>query len=171
MLMRKIRTFAPHVIFTHRTNDYHPDHRACGQLVMDCAYMVRVPLFCPDTPCPAYEPAILSVWDHFTRPLPFQLDLVVPIDPFVEQKMEGCLCHESQFYEWLPHINGWTDIQAAQTREEKTRLLKQILDDRFQQEAKLYPELLPEGTKYAESFQWNEYGAPLTDDLRRAMTE
>ena len=30
---------------------------------------------------------------------------------------------------------------------------------------------LPEGTRYAESFQWNEYGAQLTDELRRAMTE
>ena len=170
-LMRQIREFAPHVIFTHRTNDYHPDHRACGQLVMDCAYMVRVPLFCPEVPCPAHEPAILSVWDNFTRPLPFQPDLVVPIDPFVEKKIEGCLCHTSQFYEWLPHINGWTEIQAAETKEEKTRLLKEILYDRFELEAKLYPELLPEGTKYAESFQWNEYGAALTDELRRVITE
>ena len=170
-LINYIREFNPDIIFTHRTNDYHPDHRACGQLVMDCAYMVRVPLFCPDTPCPAYEPAILSVWDGFTRPLPFVPDLVVPIDPFVEQKMDGCLCHESQFYEWLPHINGWTEIQAAQTREEKTRMLKEILYDRFAQEAKMYPQQLPEGTQYAESFQWNEYGAPLSDELRRVMTE
>lgn len=168
-LMRAIREFAPHVIFTHRTNDYHPDHRACGQLVMDCAYMINVPLFCPDVPCPPYGPVILSVWDSFTRPLPFQPDLVVPIDPFTEQKIAGCLCHVSQFYEWLPHINGWFHIQNADTAEEKTRLLKDLLYERFSREAKLYAQQLPEGTQYAESFQWNEYGAPLTDALRRTI--
>lgn len=168
-LMGVIREFAPHVIFTHRTNDYHPDHRACGQLVMDCAYMVRVPLFCPDIPCPSYEPVILSVWDGFTRPLPFQSDLVVPIDPFVEKKIDGCLCHVSQFYEWLPHINGWGNIQAAATFEEKDALLRAYLNERFKQEAQLYPDKLPEGAQYAESFQWNEYGAPLTEELRLAI--
>ena len=170
-LMRVIREFAPHVIFTHRTNDYHPDHRACGQLVMDCAYMINVPLFCPDVPCPSYGPVMLSVWDSFTRPLPFQPDLVVSIDPFVEQKIAGCLCHVSQFYEWLPFINGWESIQAAPTFEEKTKLLQAYLRERFTHEAALYPQMLPEGTQYAESFQWNEYGAPLTDTLRRILTE
>lgn len=168
-LMGKIREFAPHVIFTHRTNDYHPDHRACGQLVMDCAYMVRVPLFCPEIPCPSYEPVILSVWDSFTRPLPFQPDLVVPSDRYVEEKISACLCHVSQFYEWLPHINGWSEIQTAATFEEKRKLLRDYLRERFTLEASLYPQMLPEGTRYVESFQWNEYGAPLTDTLRRVI--
>lgn len=171
MLMREIRAFAPHVILTHRTNDYHPDHRACGQLVTDCAYMINVPLFCPESPCPPYAPVILSMWDPFTRPLPFQPDLAVPIDSYVEQKAAGCLCHVSQFYEWLPHINGWTQIQAAPTFEEKTQLLKNYLYDRFANEVRLYPEQMPEGVQYAETFQWNEYGAPLTEELRRIMTE
>lgn len=171
MLMRQIRIFAPHVILTHRTNDYHPDHRACGQLVMDCAYLVNVPLFCPESPCPPYAPVILSVWDSFTRPLPFQPDLVVPIDAYVEKKLSGCLCHVSQFYEWLPHINGWTQIQAAPTFEEKTKLLSEYLMDRFANEVRMYPQQMPEGVKYAEVFQWNEYGAPLTEELRRVITE
>ena len=68
-MTRYIREAAPDVIITHRTNDYHPDHRACGQLVMDCAYMINVPLFCPDVPCPPYGPVILSVWDSFSETL------------------------------------------------------------------------------------------------------
>ena len=171
ILMREIRDFAPHVILTHRTNDYHPDHRACGQLVMDCAYLVNVPLFCPDRPCPPHAPAILSVWDHFSRPLPFSPDVVVPIDDEVEKKIDGTLCHVSQFYEWLPYIEGWAEVNAAQTFEEKTALLRALLRERFAGEAELYPSLMPGGVRFAETFEWNEYGAPLTEELRRAMTE
>lgn len=171
MLVREIRDYAPHVILTHRTVDYHPDHRACGQLVMDCAYMVNVPLFCPDVPCLPYAPVILSVWDRFARPQPFQPNLIVPIDDLVEQKIDGVLCHVSQFYEWLPHIEGWTDIEAALSFEEKTALLRDHLRSRFSGEARMYPQLMPEGVGYAETFEWNEYGAELTDALRRAMAE
>ena len=171
MLIREIRRFAPHVILTHRTVDYHPDHRACGQLVMDCAYMIGVPLFCPDTPCPPHAPAMLSMWDPFTRPLPFAPDVVVPVDDLVEKKIEGTLCHVSQFYEWLPYIEGWTEVNAAQTFEGKTAALHKYLRERFADEANQYPQLMPEGVHFAETFEWNEYGAPLTDELRRAMTE
>ena len=171
MLVREIRAFAPHVILTHRTVDYHPDHRACGQLVMDCAYMINVPLFCPDAPCPPHAPAILSVWDRFKKPLPFAPDIVVPIDDLVERKIDGALCHVSQFYEWLAFIEGWTPVMDAPTFEEKTALLRRSLRARFATEAGLYPELMPEGVRFAEVFEWNEYGAPLTQELRRAMTE
>ena len=171
MLMREIRAYDPHVILTHRTVDYHPDHRACGQLVMDCAYLVNVPLFCPDVPCPPHAPVILSMWDSFSRPLPFSPDLIVPIDDVVDKKIESCLCHVSQFYEWLPHINGWTQIRDAVTFEEKTCLLRQYLRDGFANEPRIYAEKMPEGVHYAETFEWNEYGAPLDDELRRVMTE
>ena len=170
ILIREIRAFAPHVILTHRNVDYHPDHRVCGQLVMDSAYMMNVPLCCPDVPCPQIVPAILSVWDGFTRPAPFQPDVFVPVDDFVERKIDAVLCHVSQFYEWLPYIEGWTAIQAADSMEKKTALLRDMLHSRFAREARLYPGMCPEGVRYAETFEWNEYGAELTDELRRAMT-
>lgn len=170
MLIREIRRFAPHVILTHRTADYHPDHRACGRLVMDSAYMVNVPLCCEDTPCPPHAPVILSVWDRFARPAPFYPDVVVPIDDLVEKKIDGTLCHVSQFYEWLPYIDGWTEIQNAPTFEAKTALLREHLRGRFSREARLYPELMPAGVQFAETFEWNEYGAALTDELRRVMS-
>ena len=171
MLIREIRRYSPHVILTHRTVDYHPDHRACGQLVMDCSYMVNVPLFCPDVPCPPHTPAILSVWDRFARPLPFCPDVIVPIDDLVERKIDSTLCHVSQFYEWLPHVEGWTDILEAASFQEKTGLLRRQLRNRFAAEAKLYAQQMPDGVCYAETFEWNEYGAALTPALRRAMTE
>lgn len=171
MLIREIRRFAPHVIVTHRTGDYHPDHRACGQLVMDSSYMVNVPLVCPDVPCPPYAPVILSAWDRFTCPQPFSPTLIVPIDDLVEKKIDGVLCHVSQFYEWLAYIEGWMDVSGAPDFETKTILLRERLRRRFAGEAQLYADHIPAGVQYAETFEWNEYGAALTGELRRAMTE
>ena len=171
MLMRRIREIAPDVILTHRTCDYHPDHRACGQLVMDCSYLVGVPLFCPEVPALRKAPVILSMWDHFTNPVPFRADLCVPIDDVVECKIDATLSHVSQFYEWLPWIGGWDDIENAPTFEEKTELLHKQMHNRFSRPAKLYPDKLPEGTQYAEAFEWNEYGGALTDELAEVMTK
>ena len=67
----------PDVIITHRSCDYHPDHRACGQLVCDCSYMVGVPLFCPDVPALRKAPVILFTEDRFTQPAPFRADIAV----------------------------------------------------------------------------------------------
>ena len=170
MLMKRIREIAPDVILTHRTCDYHPDHRACGQLVMDCSYLVGVPLFCPEAPALRKAPVILSLWDEFTSPAPFRADVCVPIDDVVQQKLQATLCHVSQFYEWLPWIGHWEDVESASTLEAKTQLLKQRLMADFSIAARLYPDKLPQGTRYAEAFEWNEYGGALTDELRQIMT-
>ena len=138
---------------------------------MDCSYMVKVPLFCPDAPCPAKTPVILSAWDRFQKPLPFQPDVLVPYDHLVDTKIKGCMSHVSQFYEWLPYVGNWENILAAPTFEEKTTLLWDYFYNRFSNCARLYPERIPAGSTYVEAFEWNEYGAPLDDALRRAMTE
>ena len=169
MLMREIRAYAPDVIITHRSCDYHPDHRACGQLVTDCSYLVSVPLYCPEAPVPQTVPVILSMWDAFTRPTPFRADVAVPIDDVIEQKLTGMLSHVSQFYEWLPWCDRWTEVLEAQTFEEKTTVLRRLQRERFARVAQTCQQLLPPGTKYAEAFEWNEYGAPLTEELRQLM--
>ena len=50
LVIREIRAFRPDLVLTHRPNDYHPDHRAVGQVVQDASYMVTVPLVAPDVP-------------------------------------------------------------------------------------------------------------------------
>ena len=42
---RIIRLHNADMVFTHRPNDYHPDHRYTAQVVQDAAYMVMVPSF------------------------------------------------------------------------------------------------------------------------------
>ena len=65
---RMIREFSPHLVFTHRIYDYHADHRATGTLVMDSAYLLGVPLWCPETPIPTVKPAIYFLRDTFIQP-------------------------------------------------------------------------------------------------------
>ncbi|MCU1490528.1 MAG: hypothetical protein JWM85_1933, partial [Acidimicrobiaceae bacterium] len=74
---RAIREFAPDVIVTHRTNDYHPDHRYTGVLVQDSCYLVMVPNVVPTTPTPAREPVVIFMYDRFSRPSELRPDLVL----------------------------------------------------------------------------------------------
>ena len=58
-LIGAIRDFAPNLIVTHRTADYHPDHRATGQLVQDSAYLLQVPAIAPEHVVLSQMPSIL----------------------------------------------------------------------------------------------------------------
>ena len=71
-LIMVIREFMPDMIFTHRTNDYHPDHRYTGILVQDAAYMVMVPNIVPETPPLKKNPVIMFLHDRFTKPNPLE---------------------------------------------------------------------------------------------------
>src|SRR5262249_39746372 len=58
-VIRLVRTFRPDLILTHRSTDYHPDHRFAGLLVQDASYLLTVPAICPDVPHLASCPVIL----------------------------------------------------------------------------------------------------------------
>ena len=98
-ITRLIREWKADIVMGHRPNDYHPDHRAVGQLVQDASYMVTVPFFCPDTPHLKRNPVFLSYEDRFTKPDPLRGDIVVAIDDVVEKKLAAVEALESQFYE------------------------------------------------------------------------
>lgn len=69
--VRLIRQWKADLVMTHRPNDYHPDHRYTGVLVMDSAYMVTVPFFCPDVPALKRNPVFMYFRDRFQKPTPF----------------------------------------------------------------------------------------------------
>src|SRR5437588_4364591 len=79
-ITRLIREWKADMVFGHRTNDYHPDHRYTGVLVQDAAYMVTVPGFCPDVPELKKNPIFLYFPDGFQKPDPFTADVAVIID-------------------------------------------------------------------------------------------
>ena len=120
-LLRIIRKFGPDVVISHRLYDYHPDHRATAQLVMDTAYIVMVPHYCEDTPVPEINPIYAYCRDRFVDPRPFRPDAAVAIDSVVEKKLDMLNCHASQFYEWLPWIEGFKDFDAGKMTETQRR--------------------------------------------------
>jgi len=105
-LIREIRSFRPDLVLTHRPFDYHPDHRAVGQAVQDASYMVLVPKILPDLEPPRIEPIVAYMIDLFTRPCPFRGDVILDVSKHWESAMSMMDSHESQFYEWMPWIDG-----------------------------------------------------------------
>lgn len=165
---RLIREWKADVVISHRPNDYHPDHRYVGVLVMDAAYMVTVPYFCTDTPHLTRNPVFLFSEDGFRRPNPFSGDIVVAIDDVIEKKLACVEALESQFYEG--GCNGGPHLVpdprdaaavAARKREVREQFARRFAStaDRFrpQLEARYGKERAAQ-VRYAEAFEICEYG-------------
>ncbi len=166
-----IRAFRPDLIFTHRVNDYHPDHRRTGILVQDASYLIRVPNICPLVPHLTHTPVILYMQDGFQKPLPLIPDVVVAIDDVMEQKARMVHCHESQFYEWLPWIGGYADqvpdgdaARLAWLREGRERYDGAVADRFRDHLIARYGEGPGRAVRCAEAFEVSEYGRPLPPD-------
>jgi len=172
-VIRRIRRWNADIVISPRPNDYHPDHRYTGVLVQDAAYMVVVPNVCPDTPPLKKNPVFFYFQDGFQRPNPFRPDVAVDIDPVWEQKLDAMDAHISQFYEWLPWVDGrfeqvpkdpvarrkWLGQQNQ--RRQITPTIRQALD-------KWYGAGRGAKVRQAEAFELCEYGArPNEKELRR----
>jgi LmbE family N-acetylglucosaminyl deacetylase len=176
-ITRLIREWKADVVFSHRPNDYHPDHRYTGVLVQDSAYMVAVPFFCPDTPPLKRNPLFLYYSDGFQKPNPFTADIAVAIDDVVEKKIDAVDALVSQVYEggamgseetlrqrhaedpvarraWLGERRVGGNARAA---------------DRYRETlVKWYGPEKGKAVKYAEAFQICEYGRrPTPEHIRQ----
>jgi len=105
-IIRQIRRWNADIVLAPRPNDYHPDHRYTGVLVQDAAYMVVVPAVTPEVPALHKNPVFLYYEDNFQRPNLFRPDIAVAIDDVVDKKTDALDSHVSQFYEWLPWVDG-----------------------------------------------------------------
>jgi LmbE family N-acetylglucosaminyl deacetylase len=103
-VVRLIREAHADIVISHRSTDYHPDHRYTAILVQDSAYMVTVPFFVPTVPALERNPVFLYFEDSFTRPAPFLPQIAVGIDDVFDQKMAGIEAHFSQMFEWTPFM-------------------------------------------------------------------
>jgi LmbE family N-acetylglucosaminyl deacetylase len=112
-IIRIIRNWNADVVITHRPYDYHPDHRNTAIAVQDAAFLVTVPNVAPDVPALKTNPVFLYSHDNFQKPNPFQPDITVDISAVYDKKVYGMAAHESQFFEWLPWLNGILDDVPA----------------------------------------------------------
>lgn len=191
-LIRYIRAFSPDLIIAHRTNDYHADHRASGQLVQDASYILTVPHTCPDVPAMRFMPVIVYNEDSFKNP-PFEATYIVDMDDEYDKKMNMLNLNESQVYEWLPYTYGqevptdeaerriWlrgTEVTESTTDEEilsrptsgdwSIRFAKSAAKFRDKLIAK-YGEERGRKIRYAEVFQLCEYGTQPTKEFEAAL--
>ncbi len=173
-IVRIIREARADAVFSHRPNDYHPDHRHGATAVQDAAFMVTVPQFCPDTPRLERNPVFLYFMDEFTRPAPFRPDVAVDIGDVVETKWDLLDAMESQVYEWLPFLDNVLD-EVPSDGPGRRAWLKQTWDGFMQDGARIGRAALEErygpqyaaNVRYAEAFEIGEYGRiPTESEIR-----
>jgi LmbE family N-acetylglucosaminyl deacetylase len=162
-IIGQIRKWNADIVLAPRPNDYHPDHRYTGVLVQDAAYMVVVPSVTPEVPALRKNPVFLYYEDHFQRPNPFRPDIAVDIDDVIDQKIDALDSHVSQFYEWLPWVDGKLEEVPKDPAERKVWLkrsrTREISDPVRASLVKWYGPQKGNATKYYEAFEICEYGA------------
>jgi N-acetylglucosamine malate deacetylase 1 len=177
-LISIIREFRPDLVLFPRPYDYHPDHRNTGHIAQDALYMVRVQNVCPFEDRLESDPVAMYVADPFTKPYPFQPDVVVDVDAVYDQKLRAMGRHVSQMFEWLPFVE-WRIALEDVPRDELGRhefMRRQWLQrlardaDRFRDRlVATYGEARGRRVASAEAFEFCELGAPLTDAARHRL--
>jgi len=164
-----IRQWNADIVLAPRPNDYHPDHRYTGVLVQDAAYMVVVPNLLPDTPAIRKNPVFLYYQDGFQRPNPFRPDIAVSIDSVIDKKVDALDAHVSQFYEWLPWVDGKLEEVPKDPIARKAWLkharMPQVTPAVRAALIKWYGPDKGSASQYYEAFEICEYGAQ-PDDAR-----
>lgn len=167
-VIREIRTFKPDLVLTHRTNDYHPDHRAVGDVVRDASYMVTVPSVLPETPALRRDPVVAFMPDRFTKPTMLAGDVVVDISAELERIVDMLACHVSQFYEWLPYNHGHAHEVPAGDADRKAWFTERMrgiiapLADKYRDLVnRTYGPKAGPRVELIEAFEAGEHGSPL----------
>jgi LmbE family N-acetylglucosaminyl deacetylase len=153
-VIRRIRRWNADVVIAPRPNDYHPDHRYTGVVVQDSAYMV------------------MYARDHFQRPNPFRPDVAVAIDSVFDKKLLALDAHVSQFYEWLPWVEGILDSvpkdPAARLEWLRKTWGERRPGDDLKEALRKWYGARADAVKEAEAFEVCEYGRQPSDvELRR----
>lgn len=175
-IVRLIRNYSPDIVLTHRLCDYHPDHRATAQLVIDSAYVCRVPHFCEDTKIPEKTPIFAHTYDKFVDPRPIRADAAVEIDSVFEEKLKALYCHKSQFFEWLPWIDN-VDYDDKKATEDERRMVLVERMERFKTASEIGRNVLvlrygAEAAKaitYSEVFEQSPYGRTVDQKTFQAI--
>ncbi len=173
-IIRQMRQWNADLVLAPRPNDYHPDHRYTGVLIQDSAYMVTVPNVAPDTPPLRKNPVFMYFQDGFQKPSPFTPDVAVSIDDVIDKKVSAMDAHVSQFYEWMPWLDGKLGLVPKDKEARKEWMRKEWVDSGDLTPSvrkaleKWYGPDTARKIRYAEAFEICEYGRhPNEADLRK----
>lgn len=175
-IIAEIRDFRPHLVITHRTNDYHPDHRAVGQAVQDASYLVTVPLVVPTVPIVSKDPVVAYMVDLFTKPCSMAPDVLLDIEEELPTIVNMLACHESQFFDFLPFNHG-IEIPKWQTAAERLQWLRARYEAQIAPRADHFRSHLTTAfgpshgaaIRWIEAYEISEYAGVLAPDLRRDL--
>ncbi len=175
-VIREIRRFAPDLVLTHRPYDYHPDHRAAGQLVQDATYLVTVPNVLRDTPALFRDPVVAYMPDLFSKPTPLVADIVLDVTEQVDTIVRMLACHRTQVFEWLAYQEGVLDQipAAAEQRLDWLRgwFRRHVLPraGRFREELiDAYGEQRGREIEFCEVYELSEYAASADLSVRQRL--
>jgi LmbE family N-acetylglucosaminyl deacetylase len=171
-IIREIRTFCPDLVLTHRTCDYHPDHRAVGQAVQDASYLVTVPGYLPEVPALRRDPVVACMVDLFQKPCPLTPHVVLDVSNYVDTIVAMLACHRSQVFEWLPFEEGILEQvppgEAAKIDWLRSWYARHVYPraDRFREQLiDAYGEIRGPEIEFVEAYEVSEYGGKMNRDL------
>jgi LmbE family N-acetylglucosaminyl deacetylase len=175
-VIREIRAFAPDLVLTHRPCDYHPDHRAAGQLVQDATYLVTVPNVLRDTPALFRDPVVAYMPDLFTSPSPMRADVVLDVTEQADTIVRMLACQRTQVFEWLPYEEGILD-QVPPDDSEKLIWLRAWYQRHMRPRAERFREDLIAAygadrgrrIEFCEVYELSEYAASADLERRRTL--
>ncbi len=165
-IIQEIREFQPDLVLTHRTCDYHPDHRAVGQCVQDASYMVTVPHVVPDVPALRRDPVVAYLPDLFRRPSPMRADVILDISDQMDTIAKMLACHRSQLFEWLAYHDGVLDT-VPENESEKLAWVRAWVErhivpraERFREDlVTRFGQVEGSATQFIEFFEISEYAS------------
>jgi len=106
-----IRWADPDIIITHNPQDYHPDHRACADLVFAASFLSTLVNIMPEVPAQS-KMATLFYMDSLAG-TDFTPEYYVDISETMETKLEMLRKHETQL-KWLQEHDGIDIIEFVQ---------------------------------------------------------
>jgi hypothetical protein len=111
--------------------------------------------------------------DNFQRPNAFRPDVAVAIDDVIDTKIDVLDAHVSQFYEWLPWVEGTLE-KVPKGAADRKRWLKETRGGQVSPAVrdtltKWYGAERAKTVRYAEAFEICEYGTRPDEAMIRKL--
>ena len=98
-----IRKYKPNILITHPSNDWHPDHVACHQIVNAAKFHAK--LTTTESKYPEHYPEYVFYFDHsHIKDKNRKPDFLIDISDSLEDKINSLKAYKTQFVENKKHL-------------------------------------------------------------------